>query len=85
MTTSARARKRRTEPHGRRDTDMYFHCSKCVRERLRPNIAVGINGAGTHLQVWCETHDWSLGRFPLKGRMAPGACAECAKTEPHTH
>ena len=44
----------------------YFHCAKCMREDSRPNIAVGVIGSGTHLQVWCETHELSLGLFELQ-------------------
>jgi hypothetical protein len=35
----------------------FFHCAKCVQEDSRPNIAVGVIGSGTHLQVWCETQE----------------------------
>ena len=85
-TASTRSvRSRHAKSSGRRhDTDMYIHCPECVRERLRPNIAVGFSG-GTHLQIWCETHDIDLGRYPLALSIPNLTCAECGRDEPHTH
>ena len=60
----------------------YFHCAKCMREDSRPNIAVGVIGSGTHLQVWCETHELSLGLFELKNLRRPMVCSMCE--EDHT-
>jgi hypothetical protein len=33
------------------EIESFFHCGKCVREDRRPNIAIGVIGTGTHLQV----------------------------------
>jgi hypothetical protein len=65
--------------------ESYFHCVRCGRENLFPNIAVGLIAAGTHLQVWCETHNISLGMFELKETRIPPPCAMCGKNEPHVH
>ncbi len=65
--------------------DMSVQCAFCTRENLRPNTAVGVTTNGKFLQVWCETHDVSLGMFELKHTMLPPPCAMCGKTEPHVH
>jgi hypothetical protein len=59
----------------------YAHCAHCVRENCYPNIAVGITTTGTHLEVWCETHDVCLGVFELKEPMPPMPCEKCGKTK----
>jgi hypothetical protein len=69
----------------KRQIQSYFHCARCVREDRRPNIAVGVISAGTHLQLWCENHDQSLGMFALKEPMPPLACPMCGKSGPHVH
>jgi hypothetical protein len=66
-----------------RDVESYFHCGRCIDEGLYPNIGVGVNSTGTHLEVWCENHDRRFGRFELKNSMRPMPCAMCAKGEPH--
>jgi hypothetical protein len=63
----------------------YFHCAHCARENFRPDIGVGVTGAGTHLQVWCEHHDLLVIELELAEPMAPMACDECGKTGPHVH
>jgi hypothetical protein len=63
----------------------YFHCGRCMAEKQRPNIAVGVNASGSHLQVWCENHQISLGKFELKEAQPPEPCAQCAKGLPHVH
>ena len=78
MSTKVKPKTKRSE------TDMYIHCPECMRECLRPNIAVSFSG-GTHLQVWCETHDIDLGRYPLALSIPNLTCAECGTDEPHTH
>jgi hypothetical protein len=64
---------------------MSIQCGFWTRENLHPNTAIGVTTTGTHLQVWCETHDISLGMFELKEPMAPMPCAICGKTKPHVH
>jgi len=66
--------------------ETYFHCRRCGNENRRPNIAVGVNAAGTHLQIWCETHDIALGPlFELKNPMPSLPCEQCGKIGPHVH
>ena len=62
----------------------WFLCwaAESMREDSRPNIAVGVIGSGTHLQVWCETHELSLGLFELKNSRRPMVCSMCE--EDHT-
>ena len=83
---AANARRRKVEDgtvKSERDVESYFHCTRCMGERLYPNIGVGVNSTGTHLEVWCENHDRRLGRFELKHSMPAMPCAMCAKGEPH--
>lgn len=34
----------------------YAHCIKCLDEKVKPNIAVGITVSGG-IQIWCDNHD----------------------------
>jgi hypothetical protein len=63
----------------------YFHCTKCILEGEPPNVAVGIIGAGTHLQIWCENHKIALGLFELREPWGPPRCDMCEEGVPHTH
>ena len=63
----------------------YFHCGKGIREGQNPNIAVGVVESGTHLQVWCENHQISLGQFELKEPQPPEPCSQCGEVGPHVH
>jgi hypothetical protein len=48
-----------------RQVESYFHCGRCVREKLLPNISV-VTDTGTHLYVQCNTHRGRLGSYELK-------------------
>lgn len=63
----------------------FFHCGRCIDEGQSPNIAVGVVADGSHLQVWCESHQLSLGFFELKEPRPPQPCSQCAKGVPHVH
>jgi hypothetical protein len=65
--------------------EMYCHCPDCIREDSPPNIAVGVIRGGTHLQVWCETHELSLGLFALRTPLRQMVCSMCEREEPHVH
>lgn len=47
------------------EIQLYFHCRKCIKEKLSSNIAVGWTELG--IQVWCETHEINIIHIDFEG------------------